>query len=364
MASPDDHEQDLFEDPGPRSIFAATWFRVVLVVIVFAVIGAVAVPYILDYMNPPSKPVVASRPAVAPPRPSVPAAQPPATTVMPASPSPTSAAPAQAAPPARTAPAAPPPAVAQAPKPAPAPPAAEKPTPPKAKAPAASETKAMAKDEPKPAPKARAAAKRAAVAKAAPGGSGSYWVQLGAFRDEETAKRLATRLGMPNVTVMSARVAESTAAARPPAAATPPAAQAPAEPKDAGGGGDLYDVFVSGGAPGEISRRLAGKGLASDATAGGVVIRPSQPLRDAVTLSKDLAVEGFKVQVRRAGGQAPRPAAGAPPTPPAPRAAAPSAGDALHRVRVGPYAERAAAVAALRELDAKGYKGFIARGEP
>ena len=46
-------DQELYEDVPPRSIFAATWFRVVLVLIVLGVFGAVAVPYVLDWMNPP-----------------------------------------------------------------------------------------------------------------------------------------------------------------------------------------------------------------------------------------------------------------------------------------------------------------------
>jgi len=33
----------------------------------------------------------------------------------------------------------------------------------------------------------------------------------------------------------------------------------------------------------------------------------------------------------------------------------------LHRVRVGPYADRAAATSALKALEGKGYKPFIAR---
>jgi hypothetical protein len=72
-----------------------------------------------------------------------------------------------------------------------------------------------------------------------------------------------------------------------------------------------------------------------------MVVKPSLPLRDAVALSKDLAVEGFKVQVRRAGGSMGRAlrrlTAGA--------AAAPSEGGSeLHRVRVGAFADRAAAL--------------------
>ena len=42
-------------------------------------------------------------------------------------------------------------------------------------------------------------------------------------------------------------------------------------------------------------------------------------------------------------------------------AAVSTRGDVLHRVRVGPYADRAAAASALRALEGKGYKPFIAR---
>jgi hypothetical protein len=56
-------EHELYEEVPPRSIFAATWFRVLLVVIVIGVIGAVAIPYVLDFMNPPpSRPATASKP--------------------------------------------------------------------------------------------------------------------------------------------------------------------------------------------------------------------------------------------------------------------------------------------------------------
>lgn len=378
MSGSDD--QDLFEDAGPRSIFAAGWFRVVLVLIVCAVIGAVSVPYILDYMNPPPKPTMASRPPVPvarpnaaaspvpapPPQPSVPTArpvQPVPQTAMPAQPPPPAAAPVQPTPPpampaqkppAAVAPASPSaratlPAAAAAPVPAPALAQAQKSVLP--------EAKADAKDEKKPGPEVTAtkvAAAKTPVAKRAvakPGpvaASGSYWVQVGAFRDENTAKQVAAKVGGPNVVVMSTRGGEAAPAA---------------EAKEPAGGSDLYDVFVSGGAPPDIVRRLAGKGLASDPTAGGVVVRPSQPLRDAVALSKDLAVDGFKVQVRRAPGAAPRPAPSRPAAAAAPAAPASASGETLYRVRVGPYADRAAATVALRDLDGKGYKGFIARGE-
>src|SRR5439155_11516673 len=72
-------------------------------------------------------------------------------------------------------------------------------------------------------------------------------------------------------------------------------------------GADQYDVFVSGLSAAELNERLAAKGLAAEPAGSGAVIKPSLPLRDAVALSKDLAVEGLKVQVRRAGGGPPPP---------------------------------------------------------
>jgi SPOR domain len=115
-------------------------------------------------------------------------------------------------------------------------------------------------------------------------------------------------------------------------------------------------VFVSGMSAEELNRRLAGKGLTVEAVSGGgMIVKPSLPLRDAVALSKDLALDGFKVQVRRAGAGVA--VAAAPTTPTAP------IGDrSLHRVRVGAFADKAAALAAARELEAKGYKPYIARG--
>jgi hypothetical protein len=73
-----------------------------------------------------------------------------------------------------------------------------------------------------------------------------------------------------------------------------------------------------------------------------------------VALSKDLAVDGLKVQVRRAGT--------APATPRTTgEASAPAGGDTLHRVSVGGFPDRATAVATLKELEAKGYKPFLTR---
>src|SRR2546429_677095 len=93
------------------------------------------------------------------------------------------------------------------------------------------------------------------------------------------------------------------------------------------------------------------RGLPTEPGRGGGVVRPGLPLRDAVALSKDLAAMGLKVQVRRSGAAAS----------PASTPAANPGGDGLHRVRVGPYPDRAAATSALKELEAKGYKPFLAR---
>jgi len=84
-------------------------------------------------------------------------------------------------------------------------------------------------------------------------------------------------------------------------------------------------------------------------------VKPSLPLRDAVALSKDLAVDGLKVQVRRSSsGAASVPAAAAAVSPA-------SSADGLYRVRVGPFDDRAAATSTLRELQQRGYTPFIAR---
>jgi hypothetical protein len=89
---------------------------------------------------------------------------------------------------------------------------------------------------------------------------------------------------------------------------------APAASTSSPAGADQYDVFVSGPSAEELNTRLAGKGLSTEPSGTGVVLKPSLPLRDAVALSKDLATDGYKVQVRRTGGaSAQRPKAAARP---------------------------------------------------
>jgi len=194
--------------------------------------------------------------------------------------------------------------------------------------------------DPTKSPTSKAMPKTSAVASKNNGGA--YWVQVGAFKNQATAKALAARLREQNYTVVES--------AKDAGGATPSASA------DTAGASDRYNVFVSGSAPSELTTRLSAKGLAADPVAGGVVVKPGLPLRDAVALSRDLASDGLKVQVRRAGGER------AADTPAASTSASAPAGETLYRVRVGGLADRAAALATLKELEGRGYKAFIGRG--
>ena len=334
----DQEYDELYDDVPPRSIFAATWFRVILIVIVLGVVGAVVVPYALDWLNPPSRSATAPKPPLAvastPATPPVadkpsdgatleksPAAKPdtpPAgkrdSTVLPApASSPLAAAPAQ--------PETKPPTATKS--------LAKTTLPEKTAAPAGAESVA------KPPPAKLAAAKAPTSASS----GAAYWVQVGAFKDAEAARRLAGKLRDENFKVEESL---TRAAAAPAAVAKTLASES---------GTEQYAVFVSGASAEDVNRRLSGKGLTAEAApGGGVVVKPPLALRDAVTLSKDLAVEGLKVQVRRAGAVTAA-------------ATAPNGGQALHRVRVGAFGDKGAALAAARELEAKGYKPYIARGD-
>jgi len=180
-----------------------------------------------------------------------------------------------------------------------------------------------------------------------PTGSGDYFVQVGAFKNPDTAKKLAGRLREQkyNVEETSSTATVTSARSAPPSA--PPAA---------GTASDRYDVHVSGAAPAELNAKLSAKGLSAEPSGGGVVVKPSMPLRDAVALSKDLAVDGLKVQVRRAAG-------GSPPAPAVANSASTAmTDDTLYRVRVGPFDDKSTATSTLRELQQKGYQPFLARG--
>src|SRR5712692_3537216 len=86
MAETDGPEHAYDEEP-PRSIFSAMWFRALIVILVLGVIAAVAVPYVLDFVNPPVVRIAASTPA----RPASPPPAAKATELPPASATPPSA---------------------------------------------------------------------------------------------------------------------------------------------------------------------------------------------------------------------------------------------------------------------------------
>jgi cell division septation protein DedD len=318
MADPgrprDDLEDDEqhFEDEGRRSIFSALWFRAILVVVVLGVVAAVAVPYLLELANqPPPKSTISARPETPP---------------LPAPIAPPSAAPVTPPPPMER-----PAAVEQ-------PPMAEKKST-AMPAPMPSERSAPT-EKPVTARKSESAvAKEPATSAAA--ASGSYFVQVGAFKSQDSAKKLATRLRelKYNVDESSTSGAKSERRPAPGSSAT----------------SDKYDVYVTGGTPADINAKLGPKGFTSEPSAGGVIVKPSLPLRDAVALSKDLAVDGLKVQVRRASS-------GAPVSGPSTGSRAAASGDAVYRVRVGPFDDRGSATSTLRELEQRGYTPFIARG--
>src|SRR2546421_6103339 len=200
----DEPEGEDYYDDQPRSIFAALWFRALLAVLVLGVLAAVVVPYMLDFAthsasdNAPAKgPVSTASPAVTPST-----AQPAAKTSA-AGPAPSAAvaastsvpAPAASAPPMTAAPSSPPAAAAEPTKTSDTAPATAQP----ARTTTATVRPAMSTTRSEPTATRRprmVATKAAAVAKVAEGATsdGAYWVQVGAFKDAETAKRLVTQL--------------------------------------------------------------------------------------------------------------------------------------------------------------------------
>jgi len=359
----DDPEHDLYDEAPPRSIFATMWFRALLVLIVLAVVVAVAVPYILDATNPPMKPTIASRPQPTPaPSPAAVTPPPPSSGTLStqadklsdsAADKPATVPP----PPRKPLSGGDPTATADKPAPSARATAGEKAAPAladKATAPSENTKMVAAASEARPTTRRVAARSTTATSAPRPTATSEWWVQIGAYREESTARKVAARLREQSYTVEeSVRGGEkpiTTSAADKPS----PAASAPTP-----AGVDQYDVFVSGTTTDQVSSRLTGKGLTAEASGSGVVVKPSLPLHDAVALSKDLATDGLKVQVRRAGssaGETTIPAADKR------RVPAASSSDPLYRVRVGSFPDRATAVATLKELESKGYKPFIARG--
>lgn len=253
----EDDEEEYEEEEASRSIFGATWFRALLIVIILAVVGVLALPYVLDWFGPakpsvsilkPAQPPAPKPPAVAPPQPPAPPPA-PAAPAQPATPSPPSL------PPKAEAPAEPPPKPAAPAEPvtptAPAPKVAEKPA-----APA-----------PKPAPSARA---KAPV-------KGDYWVQVGAFREAKNAANLAARLTADKYSVQRATVKRGSVEG-------------------------ANEIFAPGASQKDLYDKVKAKGYRADAVKGGAAVRPFLPLRDAVALSKELTEAGMEVKIRRVGG--------------------------------------------------------------
>ena len=343
MADPerprDDHgfDDERFEDEGRRSIFSALWFRAILVVIVLGVVAAVAVPYVLEVANQPvPKTAAVGKPEITP----LPA--PPPAPVAPVAPPAPAPAPEKSSAADKSA-AMDKPATSGSSSSAPMAPATDKP----AATPEKSEPSksAVASKGPSSSAKESASARASRASAPSPAGPSDYFVQVGAFKNPDTAKKVAARLREQkyNVEETSANGVKTVRAT------------APSAPSPTTGPSDRYDVYVSGATPGDINTKLSAKGLSAEPSGTGVVVKPSMPLRDAVALSKDLAVDGLKVQVRRAAGG---PAPGAT----TPSSAAMVSDGTLYRVRVGPFDDKSAATSTLRELEQKGYTPFIARG--
>ena len=321
-------DEDERDDIAQRSIFSAGWFRALLVLTVLAIVVVVSLPYLLNWLEP--------TPTTAP-KPQTKASEP-----APAAPAPTTG----TAPPAKPEATAPP-ATAQteAPKPAPAAPTpadrplgtAPLPAAPAQAPPAAAAKTAPAKPEAVKPPVAAAAPKR--VPAPAPAAGGSYWIQVGAFAQEKNAETLAKTLRAEQFPVEIARLNRGGGSA---------SAPAPAKSVEPGGQNQLV---ITGSTPDAVNAALKGKGTAQ-VVKGGIVVNPSYDLETAMSLSSALKKEGFKVVIRRAKSSA------------APAAPATGGGTTYHVVRVGGFADRAKALQARADLEAKGHAGFLTQGAP
>ncbi len=329
-AEHDEHLDD--EEPeeyGSRSIFAAGWFRALLVLTVLAILVVISLPYLLNWLDPAPPAVRTAKPAElalsgssnGPPSPLVPAApspvpaptlrSPPVSTSVP-SPAPASK-PSVAA---TDTPSAPLKTAAGKPSP---PPAARRPA--SEKAPASSKPSAptqVATVEPPNRPVVTAALKT----KDAATGNG-YWIQLGAFKDQANADSLARTLRGEGFPVEVSAVTRGVGGVS--------------------GTAQLHELLVTGTSVEKVNAALKGRGSAQSVP-GGVVVRPAFSLPDAMTVSKRLTDRGLNVIIRPASVDI-APGGGAP--------------GALHAVRVGSYPDRSRALAARDELGSKGHGGGI-----
>jgi DedD protein len=207
MTAKDDDDRYEFEDDETeeaRSIFSATWFRVVLATVGVGVIAAVALPYLLGGGTPAPEQSVSTPPplldtkpaaslATSSPPPAPEASGPLVTSSPPPPASPPATATPRPEPPVATPPSLSPPApaaVAGAPKGAPEVASARR------ARPAVDRTapRVLAK---RPAPRAVARARGAAPPSSVKGAGATrkaYWVQVGTFKDRAAARRLAAKL--------------------------------------------------------------------------------------------------------------------------------------------------------------------------
>ena len=135
--------------------------------------------------------------------------------------------------------------------------------------------------------------------------------------------------------------------------------RAPRPSSPAASPGDLYDVYVSGMSAVEADQASFREGTRRrSVAAASVVVRPSLAAARRRDALQDLAVDGLKVQVRRAGS-------GAVAAAPRRRHRRPraSAGETLHRVRVGGFPTRRPPAPPPRSWRRRGYKPYIARGD-
>jgi hypothetical protein len=348
---------DEYYDEGPRSIFSALWFRALLALLVLGVIAAVGVPYMLDLAthsasdsSAAKRPPVAAKPPDVKPETAKPQTPEPTATPAPAS----SAAVASTTGPPGTA--APVPttssSISTPVEPAKTPDATPATAQPARKVATAKPATVVTQSREMTTERSRVVSTNMPSAVATTNGTsstGPYWVQVAAFKDAEAAKRMMSQLRSQGFRVEQTTTEKSVAAA----VAPTPVAAAPS-----GGAGDRYIVVVTG-APGDLDAKLAAKGMTSEATSGGIAVRPTLPLREAVVLSRELADAGLTVQVRRQGA----PAATSAPAVSAPAPSTPARGtDTWYRVRVGGFPDRATALASLKKLEEKGYKPFIGTG--
>lgn len=181
------HEDEEEQEYGPRSIFAAGWFRAVLAMTVLAIIVIVALPYLLNWFEPlpppvkPSSQSISDAPAVSSSSASSPAESEPIAPLPQAAPEPR---------PVRT--------VSKS---------ATDRTRPATFTPSTSPASARVARTSTLLPRSdRTTAAASRTENAQREGAGRYWVQVGIFKEEQNAERLAKRLRDQGFSVKLARV--------------------------------------------------------------------------------------------------------------------------------------------------------------